>query len=114
MLPGEQPQQVEALQSKAEIKITHSHRVGLSAEFLEREQRSWVPEKNMATPELLQTALAAKMLPARGSRGVGRGGEAPASGKYGSECNWMVFIHKSIYFKEKQNLFPGLCYRFGR
>lgn len=35
----------------------------------------------MATPVLLQTALAVKVLLAQGSIGVGREGEVPASGE---------------------------------
>lgn len=90
MLPGEQPQQVEALQSKVEIKITHSHWVGLSADFLEREQRSWVPGKNMATPVLLQTALAAKTPPGPGlHRCAERGGGSSFRGN--REVNLIVW-----------------------
>lgn len=105
MLPGEQPQQAEALQSKVEIKITQSHWVGLSAELLEREQRSWMPGKNMATPALLQTVLTAKIPLAWGSIGVGREGVGfQLQGEYGSECNYMVFINTNISFKENRRL----------
>lgn len=108
MLPGEQPQQAEGLQSKVEIKITHSHWVGLSAEFLEREQRSWVPGKNMATPVLLQTMLAAKMPLAQAPEVWGERERFQLQGNM--EVNAIVWY----LYKEKYDLFPGLCYRFGR
>ena len=99
MLPGEQSQQVEGLQSKAEIKITHNYWVGLSVECLETEQSTWLPANPLSYARVPASVLPKRPL-AWDSIGVGREGVSAEQRRRGLSFRYMKANINPISFTE--------------